>query len=174
MKRFALLFGLLCIAVPVFAQGAPPTARPGAGGLNVDLVNDDQIRELYTKFADAWNKHDVATMASLWTIDGDHQEPDGRHAKGRSEVLELFMQEHKTVFKDTHIDLKIETVWFVTGDVALIDGTYELTGATDPKGKAVPPRKGHLTAVLLKERGQWGVAASRLMIPLQLVWRDDE
>lgn len=174
MKRFSLLLALLITVASAQAEGPMPTTRPGAGGTKTDLINDDQIRELYTKFAEAWNRHDVAAMASLWTIDGDQLEPDGHHAKGRDEVLKLFMREHTTVFKDTHIDLTIETVWFLAGDVALVDGTYNLTGATDPKGTPLGPRKGHLASVLLKEQGKWWVAASRLSIPVSLVWREGE
>ena len=174
MKRFSILFALLCTVVAAHAEGPMPTPRPGAGGTRTDLINDEKIRKLYEEFAANWNRHDVAAMAAIWTIDGDHLEPDGRHAKGRDEVLKLFMREHTTVFKDTHIDLNIETVWFITGDVALVDGTYNLSGATDPKGRALAPRKGHMSSILLKEQGKWWVVASRLMIPVPLVWRDED
>jgi uncharacterized protein (TIGR02246 family) len=173
MRKLSVLsIALLAVAAAsVLAQEEPPTPRPGVGGPRTDLVNDAKIRKRYERFQADWNRHDPVAMAAIWTIDGDHREPDGRIAKGRDEVQNLFAQEHATVFKDSHLDLHVDTVWFVTADVALVDGTYVLTGATDPDGKPIPPRKGHLTSIFLQERGRWWVAASRLMIPVPLVWR---
>ena len=59
----------------------------------------------------------------------------------------------------------------VLPDVALVDGTYMVLGAVDPNGKPLPPRKGLLTSVLIKDHGTWQVAASRSMIPIPLPWR---
>jgi hypothetical protein len=53
----------------------------------------------------------------------------------------------------------------------MVDGTYMVIGAVDPNGQALPPRKGLLTSVLIKEDGNWRVAASRSMIPIPLPWR---
>lgn len=175
MKRFLLLTTLLILTVPVQAQ-PPPTKTPrvGAGGPRTDLENDAKIRELFKEFAAAWNRHDFEAMKAMWTIDGDHQEPDGTIAKGREEVGKLFAKEHMTVFKNSHIRLKIHGVWFITADVALVDGSYDLVGVQDQHGKDVPPRRGSLTAILLHERGSgWRVAASRSMIPVPLIWRED-
>jgi uncharacterized protein (TIGR02246 family) len=169
-----LLSLLLWPAAGLAAEKTPPTPKPGIGGPSRDLIADEEIRTLYKNFAAAWNRHDTENMASFWTIDGDHVEPDGRHPKGREEVRKLLEQEHTTVFKNTQIKLTIDTVWFLTLDTALVDGSYELSGATDPAGKPIPVRKGHLTSMLLKENGRWWVAASRLMIPVPLVWREGE
>lgn len=172
MKRFLLLTMLLIFAAPVQAQ-PPPTPRVGAGGPRTDLENDAKIRKLFREFAEAWNRHDFEAMKAMWTIDGDHQEPDGTMAKGREEVGQLFAKEHMTVFKNSHIRLKIHGVWFITADVALVDGSYELVGVQDQHGKDVPPRRGSLTAILLEEpNAGWRVAASRSMIPVPLVWRE--
>ena len=104
-------------------------------------------------------------------LDGDHREPDGTMYKGRDEVLALFRKQHGSFFKDTTLALDIDDVWFITANVALIDGTYTLSGAKLPDGTALPPRKGHLTAVFLKEQGRWWIEASRLMIPTALPYK---
>lgn len=175
MKRFLVLTALLTLAAAAQAQPQPGiTPRPGAGGPRTDLQNDTKIRELYKEFVDAWNRHDFEAMKALWTIDGDHQEPDGTVAKGREEVGKLFAKEHMSVFKNSHIRLTIHSVWFITADVALVDGSYELVGVQDQHGKPVAPRRGSLTSILLDEPGVgWRVAASRSMIPVPLVWREE-
>jgi len=62
-------------------------------------------------------------------------------------------------------------VWFVTADVALVDGTYVVLNAHDPNGQQLPPRKGLVSSVVIREEGTWLVAASRSMIPIPLPWR---
>jgi uncharacterized protein (TIGR02246 family) len=172
MKRLFLSGLLLCVAS--VAVGQTPTPRPGAGGPRTDLENDAEIRRLLAEFEAAWNRHDAVAMAALWTIDGDHLEPDGRLAKGRDEVQSLFLREHQAAFKETVLKVEVQTILFVTADVALVDGSYDLTGARYPQGNPVPARHGHLTAVMLEERSRWWVAASRLMVPVPLAWRIGE
>ena len=169
MKRILLVTALLCVTGA--AVGQTPKARPGAGGPRTDLVNDEAIRKLYADFTAAWNTHDAAKLASFYTIDGDTVEPDGVTARGHDEVEKHFATEHAAAFKDTELKLTVDSVWFISGDVALVDGTYAVVGAVDPNGQQLPPRKGLMTSVLLKEHGTWHVAASRSMIPIPLPWR---
>ena len=170
MQRILIVTALFCVTGVALAQ-TTPRVKPGAGGPRSDLVNDDAIRKLYADFTAAWNAHDAAKLASFYTIDGDTVEPDGVTAKGREEVEKHFATEHGAAFKDTELKLTVDSVWFISADVALVDGTYAVVGAVDPNGQPLPPRKGLLTSVLLKEHGAWHVAASRSMIPIPLPWR---
>ena len=171
MNRILIVAALLCVAGTAAAQTATPKAKPGAGGPRSDLVNDEAIRKLYVDFTAAWNTHDAKKLASFDTIDGDTVEPDGVTAKGRDEVEKHFADEHGAAFKDTEIKLTVDSVWFISADVALVDGTYVVLGAVDPNGQPLPARKGMLSSVLLREHGTWHVAASRSMIPIPLPWR---
>jgi hypothetical protein len=110
-------------------------------------------------------------MASRWAIDGDEVEPDGTQAKGRDQVTALLTKQHASVFKNSTLKLTVNSVWIMADTVALVDGTYELTGATLPDGTALPPRKGMLTSVLLLDKGVWAIEASRLMIPTVLPYK---
>lgn len=149
------------------------------GGIKSDIRNETAVRKLYADFATAWNKHDAAALSKMWAIDGDHMDPDGRRARGRDEVTALMKANHETMFKDTVLDLTIDGVWFITGDiatgdVAMVDGTYQLSGIKDPQDNQLPTRSGHLTSVLIKQHGgKWEIVASRLMIPVPLPWRRD-
>jgi uncharacterized protein (TIGR02246 family) len=171
MKRILLITAVLCLAGMVEAQNTTPKPRAGAGGPRSDLINDEQIRKLYTEFVAAWNAHDPKKMASFWAIDGDTMEPDGVTARHRDEVERHFAEEHSGPFKNTELKLTIDSVWFAGADVAMVDGSYMVVGAVGPNGMPLPPRKGLLTSVLINEDGQWHVAASRSMIPIPLPWR---
>lgn len=172
MKRILIVTALILVTGTAHAESGA-RARSEMGSPKSDIANEATIRKLYDDFEAAWNKHDTDAMARMWALDGDHVEPDGRVAKGRSEVHKLLGMEHNTVFKKTTLHLTIVSVWFMTQDVALVDGNYELTNVVDENGKDVGTRKGHLTAVLMQEGGVWSIAASRAMIPVPLVWRKE-
>jgi len=152
---------------------AAPFAWSGSneGGIATDVKNEKLVRKLYEDLTDAWNRHDVATLSGMWAIDGDHLEPDGTRAKGRDAVTKLFRRQHDTVFKETSLDMNIEDVWFHGENMAIVDGNYVLNGAKLPDGTPLAARRGHFTAVLLHEDGRWQVAASRLMIPAPLPYK---
>ena len=158
-------------ALAIAALPASVSAQSNVGGIRSDMVNEDAVRALYAEFTAAWNRHDPPGLAALFTIDGDHVDPDGRQADGREEIVATFQKQHATVFRETTLSLTVDDVWFLGTDVALVDGTYAITGVKDPSGNDIPPRKGYLTAVLLNERGSWRIAASRLMSPAPLPWR---
>jgi uncharacterized protein (TIGR02246 family) len=173
MNRILIVTALILMAGSAYAESAGK-ARSEAGSPKSDIANEATIRKIYDDFTAAWNKHDPEALARMWALDGDHQEPDGRVAKGRAEVHKLLGMEHSTVFKKTKINLTIETVWFISQDVALVDGVYELTDVVDESGKDIGTRKGHLTSVLMQEGSVWSIAASRAMIPVPLIWRKEK
>ena len=170
MKRLSLAVASLAVALVLPALA---TAQSNVASIQYDQKEEKKIRELYNVFEDAWNAHTIDRMAEQWALDGDHREPDGHLAKGREEVRALFKKQHETVFKTTVLDLSITSVWFITADVALIDGDYSVVGVVTPDGKEIPARQGHLTAVLLKEDDSWAIAASRLMIPTTLPYKKE-
>src|SRR5512139_3996444 len=166
MKQMLLFAVLLVVAGGVQAQSTTPKPHPGAGGPRSDLASEVAIRKLYADFTAAWNAHDPKKMASFWALDGDTIEPDGMVAKGDAELEKHFAEEQATAMKDSTLKLTVDAVWFVTADVALVDGTYVVLNAHDPNGQPLPPRKGLVTSVVIREHGAWHVAASRSMIPI--------
>ena len=166
-QRLMVLIGVVVAMV----GGSSALAQKNMLGLPDDVASEKQIHALYREFTEAWNRHDPAALSKMWGADGDHVEPDGRVAKGRDAVAALFKAEHETVFKSTTLSLRIDTVWLIATDVALADGNYEISGIVAPDGTAIPTRTGHLTSVLLREHGKWGIAASRLMIPAPLPYK---
>jgi len=165
-RTLAVLFLAALLALP--GTAAP---QSNVGGAATDVKNEKVVRDLYRRFVEAWNRHDFEALAGMYAIDGDHIEPDGDHADGRPAVALLLKRQHESVFKNTQLMLNIADIWFVTGDVALVDGGYAISGIRTPEGKEVPERRGHLTAVMLLENGQWSIVASRLMIPTELPYK---
>ncbi len=168
MKRYWIAATAAVLLCAVVAQAG---RMSNVGGAETDLENERIIRKLYADFVTTWNKHDAVGLAKMWALDGDALEPDGTMVKGRKAVTEHLVQQHETVFAHTELSLNIADVWFVSDTVALVDGGYGIAGIRTPDGLEVPKRSGHLTAVLLREQGQWWIAASRLMVPTTLPYK---
>jgi uncharacterized protein (TIGR02246 family) len=168
MKSYAIAAGM---AVLMCAVPAGADRMSNVGGAATDLENEKVIRKLYADFTTHWNKHEVAGLAKMWSLDGDLLEPDGTSAKGRPAIADHLQQQHDTVFKQTTLSLTISDVWFISDDVALVDGGYGISGIRTREGTELPKRSGLLTAILIKEQGQWWIAASRLMVPTTLPYK---
>lgn len=158
---------LLSLALVLFASTALAQPAPTPASDKVDA----EVRAMTDQFVQNWNKHDTAALAALWTDDGDHTEPDGRTVYGPNEIKRLFDIEHGTVFKDSELNLVVERVRSVGGDVAIADGTYELFKARDPAGNDIGTRTGYFFYVVRRDGDGWKVSASRLMLPANLIWR---
>lgn len=159
------ILAALCILAtgPALAQAA---SAPD------DSPTTMEVRALTDRFVEAWNRHDPAGLAALWTDDGDYAEPDGRTVHGRAEIEKLFALEHGSVFKKSELHLVVERVRSVADGVVVADGTYELFNATDPVGRPIGTRTGYFTNILVKQGDGWKVSASRLMLPATLIWRE--
>lgn len=169
--RSTTITGLLACLLVLASAGSGRT-QSNEGGMATDLRNEKVIRQLFDEFVATWNRHDVPALANLWAIDGDHLEPDGTLAKGRATVAKMLARQHETAFKNSELHLDIDDVYFLGGgDIALVDGSYQLSGAQLPDGTKLPTRKGHLTSILLHENGRWWIVANRLMIPAPLPYK---
>jgi uncharacterized protein (TIGR02246 family) len=169
--RRSLISATFVLAMGGGALALDPSVGPGVDVRRRNLQAEAEVRQRYEEFTAAFNRHDAAAMAALWSPQGDHYEPDGTFAEGREAVRALFETSHRTGFRDATITLAIDSVWMITPNVALVNGFYTVDGVRDPDGKAVAIRKGHLTSVLLEDDGQWWVAASRATIAIPLPWR---
>jgi len=87
--------------------------------------------------------------------------PPGTYAKAGAEFAATLRRDFNTVFKTAREIATIERIRFIRPDVALVDGTFEITG-TD----IMPYPKGLQTMVLVKEEGRWLVTAMRRMSPV--------
>ncbi len=170
-RRLILTSALIVAGALLPATGAHAF---GVAAPSSDVENEKIIRANYVKFVDAWNAHDTRAMSVMWAIDGDHIEPDGTVAKGRHEVADLFAKQHVSVFKNSKLDLTIESVWFISQFVVLIDGSYTLSGIQGLDGTPITDRTGHLTSIQILEKKSWWIAASRLMIPTSLPYKPED
>ncbi len=136
-----------------------------AAGQSSSTADDKDIRSIGAQIQDAWNRADAKMLADLWLTDGDYVSSTGRSAHGRTEVQKAFAEQWATIYKGTKIAHTFTNVNFVRRDVAIADGSFEITGMRDAAGKKLPARSGLSTIVAVKKGDRWYVAALRGMVP---------
>jgi uncharacterized protein (TIGR02246 family) len=158
MRTFLRRFRFPALVVFLFSARALSQTPGGAS-------DEKDVRSIGTQVQEAWNKADAKMLADLWLTDGDYVSSTGRAAHGRAEVQKAFAEQWATIYKRTKIAHAFTSVNFVRRDVAIADGSFEITGMKDSAGKLLPARTGLSTIVAVKKGDRWYVAALRGMVP---------
>jgi len=122
-------------------------------------ANDEApIREIVQKYMDARDHQDAHALDSLFTADADQLVSSGEWRKGRDAVVHgTLASSHNTGGQRT---ITVESVRFLSKDVALADGRYELTGLAGGDS-----RKMWTTLLVIHTPQGWQIAAIRNMLP---------
>ncbi len=138
--------------------GALPAQEEGA--------DHEGLKTLAASFSAAWERHDPVALADLWVADGDLVNPTQRKARGRAELVEFFRDEHSSYMKGTSLTVKVTGARVLGPGLALIDCEAQLTGVKTPDGKALPPLKHLVFAVVTKAGERWQFVSARLSVPV--------
>ena len=142
-------FAILCSFISAglcFAQNSAPG-------------NDEApIREIVSKYVDARERNDPQAVEALFTSDADQLVSSGEWRKGRDAVVRGAMASSRSTGGKRTIT--VEQVRFVTPDVAIDDGRYELTGLSGGTTRSM-----WATLVMKKTNTGWRIAAIRNMLP---------
>ena len=119
---------------------------------------DAAIRAVVANYVDARERIDPKAVEQLFTEDADQLVSSGEWRKGRPAVVKGTMaSSSSTGGKRT---ITVESVRFVTPDVAIADGRYELTGLAGGATRSM------WTTIILKRSGkEWRITAIRNMLP---------
>jgi uncharacterized protein (TIGR02246 family) len=121
-------------------------------------LDEEEIRNVQVRQADAWNRHDAAAYASLFTEDGDVVNVVGWWWKGRSQIESRLTEAFKFVFRESTMSITDVQVRFLSSDIALAHVRWTMVGAKTPPG--IPePREGIQLQVLKKSARKWLIAS---------------
>ena len=136
----------LLVAAPVaFAQGG-------------NAADEAAIRGVIKAFIDTREKNDAAGLAALLTADVDQQQTSGNTRRGRDAVVSGSLATQQSTGGTRTIT--VESLRFVSPDVAIADGRYDSVGRADGTDQRM------LTSMVLRrEGGAWKIAAIRNMLP---------
>jgi uncharacterized protein (TIGR02246 family) len=143
--QWTILFLLLSVA-PWFTQK------------NASNNDEAAIRAVVARYVDARERIDPQAIAALFTSDADQLVSSGEWRKGREAVVKGTMA--SSTNNSGKRTITVESVRFITPDVAIADGRYELTGL------AGGARRSMWTTLVLKRGGKaWRITAIRNMLP---------
>ena len=138
---------LLAGAVSLHAQpGAPLSADERA------------VRAVVDRYVDARERRDPAAIGALFTSDADQFTTGGEWRRGRDAVVTGALASSGRTGGTRRITVR--AVRFPAADVAVADGAYEIAGT-----RQGDDRRLWTTFVLLRQGGQWKIAAIRNAAP---------
>jgi uncharacterized protein (TIGR02246 family) len=141
MWRISIILTL--IAAPVLHAQAPTST-----------ADETAVRALIERYVNARDARDESSIAALFTADADQHTTAGEWRRGRAQVVAGTAQSTRQNPGDRSID--IASVRFLTPDVAIADGNYNIAGSAVRRWT---------TIVLEREAGVWRIAAIRNMVP---------
>ena len=145
-----LLTTCLCwfLTVPLLS-GQQAISRP---------TDEAAVRDVIDKYMAARERRDPRAIEPLFTIDADQHTTSGEWRRGRAAVVPGTLESSRRNAGTRAI--RVEAVRFITPDVAIADGPYEI-GAAD--GTAT--RRMWTTIVVSRGPEGWRIAAIRNMVP---------
>ena len=146
---FAFACGLILLS-PLWSAGAPDNAK--------DI---EAIKRIESRWQDAWNNHDMKSLASLVAENVDFITVAGTWLKGRKAFEEHHAARHAMQFKESVWETTDVQVQFLKPDIALVHVSWGIKGDKDPDGTPRQPRRGVFTRVVIKEGGKWLIKASQ-------------
>jgi uncharacterized protein (TIGR02246 family) len=147
MKRILLLLAALTwISWPAIAKEPEP---------NGHSADEAAIRKLAETYCAAFDRRDAKTLAEQWSPDAIYTSPiSGKQVRGRAaieaEFAGMFQAEG-----EARLTVKIESIRFITSDVAIEDGTASVMRP----GEA--PSESTYTVVHVKKDGRWFIDSDR-------------
>jgi uncharacterized protein (TIGR02246 family) len=162
MRTIAFLAGVLALAAC-----QPTEAPPAETTETASMSDEDMIRARTDEFEQAVLNADAKAIGALFVEDADLVDQAGNMHHGRLAIEERYQKLFEGPYKGAQGNLEIASVRFVRPDIAVIDGTYELTGLKSAEGQDLPAVKGMFTNVSVKQNGQWMLHCSRPMLPMK-------
>jgi len=146
MKTFLLL--LILLLGPSLAQA--------------QSANDEAaLTALPQAFIDAWNRHDGHGLTVLTEREVDFVTVDGKWMRGQKDFETYHTRILGDRFRLSMNRVMGTNVRFLAPDLASVHYTWQITGATDEAGRALPPRSGIMVLLARKQHGQWLIAVGQ-------------
>ena len=141
----------LIVVVPLlFAAPGPLPQAPAASS------DETAIRNVVRTYVSARELRDPAAFDALFTADADQHTTSGDWRRGRAQLIAGMLASSRR--NPGTRSITITSVRFITADVAIADGPYEIADGSNV-------RRMWTTIMFRRESGRWRIAAIRNMMP---------
>jgi uncharacterized protein (TIGR02246 family) len=129
-----------------------------ANTLAMNASDERNIRAVATAYAEAWNHHDMRTLAELFTDDADWINIVGMHWRGKAAIVKAHDVFHRTIFQKMEIGVADIGIRAITSDVAATVIALKAGEYTTPDGKQQNATLDRLSLILVNRNGEWRIA----------------
>ena len=133
-----------------FGMGSAAVAAAAAA----QSADEAAIRAVQEQQADAWNRHDAAAYARLFTEEGDVVNVVGWWWRGRAQIESKLTSAFAFVFHESQLTITETSVRFLNPTLAIAHVRWTMTGAKTPPNMP-PPNEGIQMQILQKSAGHW-------------------
>jgi uncharacterized protein (TIGR02246 family) len=128
-------------------------------------TKDPALDKLAADWTAAFARADAKTLASFYTENAVRITPEAGKAVGRAALEKEFATNFAGAWKGATIKINVGATQTVGPDIAVNEGTYEVSGVTMPDGKPAPPIKGSYLNTIVKKNGAWVIASNAAFTP---------
>jgi uncharacterized protein (TIGR02246 family) len=146
MRNLSIVLLLVALAPTVWTAGQ-------AG-------DEPSIRKVLQQYDETRNRGDWKAYGALFIPDADQLTSSGTWRRGTTEIMKSTADITATTYKGGKYTTTVDRVRVIAPTVALVDGAFEISNLAGGG-----TRKGLISMVLVKDGGQWRVAATRSMVP---------
>lgn len=123
-------------------------------------ADEAAVRAVVDRYVAARELRDPKAVEALFTSDADQYTTAGEWRRGRTAIREGTAR--SSAQNPGTRRIRVDSVRFVTPDVAIADGPYEIERAG---GGDTPPRRMWTSIVLVRQDNVWRITAIRNMVP---------
>ena len=128
-----------------------------------DMSALEALPEKWIKF---WNMHNIDSLSTLLQKDADLVTVPGTLLKGRESFIKDHSIKFSTIFKESALTSDTIIIKYVKPDLAIIHFGWGISGDFDRQGKKQEIRHGIGTWVAIKEKNNWEILISHMMLKL--------
>jgi uncharacterized protein (TIGR02246 family) len=144
------------------AVGLLSLLRVGAKPPAIGTDDGEALKQMGRDYLEAFNRGDAKAVAAFYAPEADFIPETGEPVRGRPNIEKGLTQMFAPA-KSVRMQVTPGGHRFVTPDLVICDGAWEVTGACPDR-----PAKGRYFSVLVKREGRWLILCHRSMIPIAL------
>jgi len=134
-------------------------ASPAPAGQDARAADEAAVRDLVARYVAARELRDPKAVEALFTADADQYTTSGEWRRGQAAIVAGTAR--SSAQNPGVRAIRVEAVRFVTADVAIADGPYEITAA----GGTAAARRMWTSIVAVRAPQGWRISAIRNMVP---------
>src|SRR5262245_33630205 len=131
---------------------------------NSAQADERTIRMMVDQAISRMNRGDLTVIDDFWDSNADYVGVDGRQIAGRVQMKAFFSEILRMSAGGIQQVGTIESIRFLTPEIAIVDGSWTISGASDEAGTELAPLCGRGLEIVQKRDGQWRFVATREMV----------